>query len=323
MNRVDVLNALALAVAVAASVYGGQWSTGRGVRVRELDPRMELSLQPIQLPDGTRVLRDATGHEIPLDNYTRILSGSLVTDHVLSELCEPDRVVGFTRYGAQGSPVRHRLSGKPHVDARAPVERVLELKPQLMIVNNVVDPGRVARLRELGVRVFDLGHMRGLRTLLPNIRAIGWLIGAPERAEAYARSLDERLDRIATGVPEDGRPGAIYLAIYADHLYGGAGDTSYHDVIEHAGLRELGGRAGLDGWPQLSSEQILALNPDVLLTKIGMADVLCRHAGLSGLRPCSGKGRIIELPGPLLDDPGPSMLEASEALHRAYYGHPQ
>ncbi len=162
--------------------------------------------------------------------------------------------------------------------------------------------------------------MRGLDTLLPNIRAIGLLIGEPERAERYARTLAQRMARIAHTLPEGQRPKALYLSVYADRLYGGAGRTSYHDVIEHAGLVDVAAEAGFEGWPELSPEQVLSLDPEVLLTKRGMAAVVCRHAGLSALRPCTGQGRVVELDGPLLDDPGPIMLDAAEALFDAYWG---
>jgi hypothetical protein len=50
-----------------------------------------------------------------------------------------------------------------------------------------------------------------------------------------------------------------------------------------------------------------------------MGKILCRHAGLEQLRPCRGRGRIIELDGALVDDPGPSILDATEMLYDALW----
>jgi iron complex transport system substrate-binding protein len=238
---------------------------------------------------------------------------------VLADLCEPTRVVAYTDYGVDKSVSAHRLAGKATLSARASVESVLALKPDLMLVNNLVDPGYVARLREQGIQVFDLGHMRGVETLLPNIRAIGWLTGAPQRGEAYARALESRLTRIAPS-PAAPQKRAVYLSVYGDKLFGGAARTSFHDVIHYAGLRDAAAEAGLDGWPELSPERLLALDPDVVLTKPGMGAVLCRQGGLSGLRACNAGGRVVELDGALLDDPGPAILDAAEALAAALAG---
>jgi iron complex transport system substrate-binding protein len=316
-RRLDLINALAFAAALVLSIWGGATSTGRGLPdVRKL--ALEPEMLPETLPDGTRILRDAGGTPVPLIRYQRIASGTLIADRVLSDLCEPDRIVAFTTHGAERSGIAHRLKGKPLIAARAPLEQVLALKPDLLIVNNLVDPGYVAQLREHGVRVFDLGHMHGLETLLPDIRALGWLIGAPERAERYARRLAQRMERVAAGL--DGpRPRAMYVSIYGDRMYGGAARTSYHDILVHAGLRDVAAEAGMQGWPEITGEQILALDPEVLVTQSNMAQVLCRHAGLERARPCRGRGSVVELEAALMDDPGPSILDATESLYDALW----
>jgi iron complex transport system substrate-binding protein len=315
--KIDLLNALGLLLAIGAATLGA------GVRfvdapvpvVRTAEASSETREQ---LPDGTPALRDARGALIPLRAYQRIASGTLIADRVLADLCEPDRIVAFTRYAAK-TPSAHRYAGKPVLGARDDVERVLALQPELMFVNDLVDANYVARLREHGVQVFDLGPMRGVDTLLPNIRAIGSLIGAPARAVRYAEQLQERLHNVAHAQEGRPKPRALYLSIYGDKLFGAAADTSYHDVIVYAGLRDAAALAGLSGWPELSSERVLALDPDVLITRTGMAPLLCRHPGLDQLRTCQGGGPMLELDGALLDDPGPALLEAAEALHTLYW----
>ena len=248
-RRVDLINAGGFVAAMLLAIYGGSLSTGRGMPDVQLSPELNSSMKPETLPDGSKVLRDANGVAIPLKRYERIASQTLIADRVLSDLCEPTRVVAFTSHGAKESFIAHRLAGKAQLPSRAPVEKILELKPDLLIVNNLVDPGYVGYLREHGIRVFDLGHMRGLDTLLPNIRAIGYLIGAPERAEHYARHLQQRLDRVAAPRAGKPKPSAMYISIYGDRMYGGAGRTSYREILVHAGLRDVAAESGLEGWP--------------------------------------------------------------------------
>lgn len=319
MIKTDLLNGAMLALTITAAALGGGVSSGRGTPMIGRAPELTSSVKAEKGKDGALFLRDATGAAIPLKRYERIASGTLIADRVLSDLCEPDRIVAFTKYGAESSRDAHRYQGKATLAGRAPLESVLALKPDLLIVNNLVDPGYVSRLREHGIPVFDLGHMRGIDTLIPNIQAIGLLIGAEERANAYAATLMRRMRAITAGKQGRPKPSALYLAVYADHLYGGADRTSYHDVLEYAGFIDAAARAGFDGWPELTSERVLALDPEVLLTKNGMGAVLCRHAGLASLRPCTGEGTLIELDGVMLDDPGPIMLDAAEALHDAYW----
>ena len=321
-RSLDFLNASGFVAAMALAIAGGSMSTGRGLPDVQRSPELTSAVKPETLPDGTKVLRDANGVAVPLKRYERIASQTLIADRVLSDLCEPTRVVAFTSHGAQESFIAHRLAGKATLPSRAPLEKVLELKPDLLLVNNLVDPGYVGHLREHGVRVFDLGHMRGLDTLLPNIRAIGYLIGAPERAEQYARHFEQRLDRVAAPRAGKPKPGAMYISIYGDRMYGGAGRTSYHEVLVHAGLRDLAAESGLEGWPELTNERILALDPEVIVTQANMGAVICRHAGLGGIKPCRGAGKFVELPWQLLEDPGPSILDTTELLYDALWREP-
>ena len=154
-RRIDLLNAGGFLAAMLLAIYGGSLSSGRGMPDVQLSPELTLSMKPEKLADGTTVLRDANGVAVPLKHYERIASQTLIADRVLSDLCEPTRVVAFTSHGAKESFIAHRLAGKAQLPSRAPVEKILELKPDLLIVNNLVDPGYVglpARARRPRVR---------------------------------------------------------------------------------------------------------------------------------------------------------------------------
>jgi iron complex transport system substrate-binding protein len=312
----DLANALAFLLALGLASAGASLGTeqpGPDV-VRSVDARPALVSEP--LPDGRRALRDAEGVLVPLADYRRIASGTLVADRVLADVCERDRIVAFTRYSAR-TREGHRYAGVQAISGHDPLENMVALRPDLLIVSELFDASYARRLREQGVALFDLGPMRGVETLVRSIHAIGLLIGAPERAAAYAESFSRRMRAVARDGQLPKATRALYLSLYGNRLFGGGKDTSYHDVIAFAGLRDVGAEAGLTGWPELTGEAVLAIDPDVVITRTGMAPLVCRHPGLSELRPCRGEGRLIELEGALLDDPGPGMLDATEALRSA------
>lgn len=267
---------------------------------------------------GVRGLRDATGHFVPLADYRRIASTSGVSDSVLLALAEPERIAAFTRYSAEGSPVAYRYAGKSTITDIARVEELLALKPDLVLVNNLGNDGRIERLREAGLTVFDLGEMRGMKTLLPNIVTVGTLLGRPEAGRELATRFERRMQSIAKHVPEAERPLAVYASIYGDSLYGASTGTSHQDVLIAAGLRDKAKGMYRD-WPRYTPEILLALDPEVIVTQDGMRAPMCRHTGLSHLRACGPGGRIVEVNGRLLDDPSLTMLDAAEAIYEAVY----
>jgi iron complex transport system substrate-binding protein len=267
--------------------------------------------------NGKVGLRDATGHFVPLASYQRIASTSGVSDSVLLALAEPDRIVGFTRYSMENSPIAFRYMGKPVIADLTHVEEILSLKPDLVLVNNLGNEGRIERLREAGLTVFDLGEMRGMRTLLPNIVTVGTLLGRPEAGRELAARFERRMHSIAKHIAEPERPLAVYASIYGDSLYGASTGTSHHEVLIAAGLRDKAEGVYVD-WPRYTPEMLLALDPEVIVTQDGMREVMCRHTSLKALHAC-GTGRIVEVNGRLLDDPSLTMLDAAEAVYEAVH----
>ncbi|WP_338662091.1 ABC transporter substrate-binding protein [Pararoseomonas sp. SCSIO 73927] len=98
-----------------------------------------------------------------------------------------------------------------------PAERALALRPDLVILStwqaNLPEMRRAVELLEgTGVPVvyMDIFQQPG-RNTLPSIRLLGAVLGAEERAEAYARFYEERRDRIARRVAEAGGQGPRVL----------------------------------------------------------------------------------------------------------------
>jgi iron complex transport system substrate-binding protein len=327
INGAAAVGALALSIAVAAA-------SKPLVTAPVTEPPPEAAAASIPPPAGTTeaggagstapaaapgVFVDAGGRALRLRPFRRIVGGSSVADRLLLELCEHDRIVGLTEYGARYSPFGNQYAGKALITELGDTETLLALRPDLIIVNKYDDPKRIDRLREAGVEVFDLGEMRGVATLLPDIDRVGLLVGHPEHAAAFRRTFSERLARIAASLPAGARRSGMYITAYGDKLYGGTAGTNYHDVLAYGGVDDVAAARYRD-WPEYSTEQVLALDPALVVTKPGMTGLLCRRPGFERLRACLPGGHIVEIAGALLDDPGPTMLDAAEAVYRAVYG---
>lgn len=292
--RANAVNGAAVALALAASI---------ALAARTRPPT----------DDRGPAIEDATGARVAVRGYRRIASASTVADRLLLELCEPSRVIAVTSASASG-PDGYRYAGRAPIARLDDVERIAVLAPDLVLVHNVADARRVERLRDAGLTVFDLGPLRGVASLPDDARRVATLCGAPERARPWIRTFQRRLSAIARDVPAEDRRGAIYLAEYAGHLYGGARGTSFHDVLTYGGLRDAA--AGYEGWPQYSVEQMLALDPELIVTRRGMRRTVC--ARVPSLGACRRRD-VVEIDGALLDAPGPGILEAAEAVHAAVY----
>jgi len=305
---------LALGGSTAAAWRGETGSSSRlAVQPGESLPRLD---QPLPLADGGQALSDATGTLVPLGPYRRVASGSLLADPIVLALCAPDEVVAFSARAPDARDA-YRYAGKPSIDAHR-VEALLGVRPDLVLVNSLGDHAFVHRLRDAGLRVFDLGPMRGVETFLANLRAVGWLVGREAQARTLAEQFRSRLEAIARHVPAAARRGGLYLGVQGNRLYGGTRGSSYHDVLRYAGLHDVAADE-LEGWPSYDPEQLLGFDPEVIVAQTGTRAALCQRSQLGRLRACGEQGRVIELDGQLLNDAGFGMLEASERVYEAAY----
>lgn len=275
-------------------------------------------------PQGNNAIQtvvDARGVSVPVARYRRIVSASTLADGVLLELVEPERVLAVSLVSAKSS---HKFSNLVAIAALDDLERILSLKPDLVIVSSPGTFSKVERLREAGLLVFDLGPMTGVDKFLKDVEVLGTLLSEPARARAYVRTYRARLERVALDISPRERKSAMYLSTYGGKLLGGGQGTSYHDVLLYAGLKDR--VAGLyKGFLEFTPEQVLELDPELVVTASGMPQRICARPGLYRLHSCRllaadrENSGFVELPEDLLSDPGARMLEAAEAIRSQAY----
>src|ERR1700742_3079211 len=113
---------------------------------------------------------------------------------VLYALGEEDRIVGISGFTVR--PARARKE-KPRVSAftSARLERIVALKPDLAIGFSDIQADIARDLIKLGIEVWISNH-RTVKGILDYIRRLGALVGASEKADAYARKAEQHIAEI-------------------------------------------------------------------------------------------------------------------------------
>jgi iron complex transport system substrate-binding protein len=270
------------------------------------------------LADAEHTVEDATGERILVRDYARIVSTSTIADQVLVEIIDPSRLLAVSGHTLRTRAAR-TYRDKIGVERARDIETIIELRPDIVFINNFIDRRQVERLKDAGLNVFDLGEMRGLETLLPNIRQVAAVLGVSERGEELADELERDLAAVSVGIPNADRRRGLYVGIHGDRLYGGTAGTSFHDVLTAAGLVDVAAEAGFDGWPAYTNEQLISLDPPWIITNPRTEQSLCRHPGFHSLSACQA-GQVRGVETHLLTDPGLGIVEAARTVHAAVYG---
>lgn len=274
--------------------------------------------EPTQVPEPI-ALEDGLGVEVVLDGAAlKVISISPNLTEILFGVGAGDRLIG------RDSNSMYPEAAIDAVDLGGmwdgiPVEDILAMEPDLILAGEIYAPEAIAELRDLGLTVFWQANPADFEGLYQNIREIAILVGGEEQAEELIVSLSERvslLDEKLTGVDET--PLVFYeldASEPANPWTTGAG-TFISYVINRAKAINLGD--GLEGeWVQISSEELVAQNPDVILLSDALYGVtvesVAERAGWGEIKAVV-EGDVYPFDPFILSVPGPRLVDGYEQL---------
>lgn len=223
---------------------------------------------------------------------------------------EDRRIVGVSGYAVRPARVRKE---KPRVSAfvSADIPKITALQPDLVLTFSDLQADIVAGLIRAGIEVHAF-NQRDLVGIFAMIRTLGSLVGASEKAEALAHSLQARLDNVKAATERAPRKPRIYFEEWDEPMISGIRWVS--ELIEIAG--------GIEVFPEISRKKsaterivppqaVIEAAPDIILGSwCGKKFVPSKVAARPGFDniPAVRNGFLREIKSPLILQPGPAAL---------------
>jgi iron complex transport system substrate-binding protein len=211
----------------------------------------------------------------------------------------PGRLVAVTRWAddAEMSNVAGRVPAGAERLPRADLERLVALRPDLVVVSEYTDADFLRLLGKSGLRLHRMSGLGSLPGMRSAILDLGRAVGTDEAAARKAGRFDALLAELSRRLAGARRPRVLY---WADPHTAGAG-TSFDAIIEAAGGANVARELGLSGIVPLAGERAFTAAPDAFLVSegSGAAEALRRHPLLSRTLAVR-EGRIVEMPNRLL-----------------------
>ncbi|MGB0638580.1 MAG: ABC transporter substrate-binding protein, partial [Myxococcota bacterium] len=278
--KTNVINGLGVCLSLGLAT----WGAANLSRTPSTQANVVMAEQQ-SAPQATNqtIVADVRGNRVAIKDYQRIVSVNTVADHLLLQLIEPQRLVGITHHSLASHPEGWRFGEQSTVERGTDVEHILALKPDIVIISSFVNESVIARLQEANVAVFDLGETRGFVTLLGDIDALGQVLNVTTRAGQLIERIERELDALERAVPAEKRPVGMYLSMYGDGFFGGTTNTSFADMLRYGGIDDLAPKHGYKEWPQYTPEQLLVMNPTLIVTSQGLGAGICSHTILHQL----------------------------------------
>lgn len=255
---------------------------------------------------------DDSGNELRLAvPPKRIVSLIPATTELLVALGAADRLSARTDYDYDPA-----LAALPSVGPglTPSLEWLVALRPELVITwPDSRDRGLSAQLSDLGIPVYS-ARIESLDDIVSTTRRLGALLGQATAADSLIREIELGLDEVRHAVAGRGRPTVFYVVGHEPPLTAGPG-TFIDELVNLAGGRNL--FPDTPGWPQVSLEEVLQREPDILIVPQGEGNAtperLTRRAGWRELGAVRA-GRVYSIDAEVAHRPGPRIARVARMI---------
>jgi len=197
------------------------------------------------------------------------------------------------------------------------IEKIVALNPDLILVAYGTSMDVINTLVGLGLTVFGI-KTTDLDDLLNDIKTIGEITDKELEAYALTSEMENRIQAVTNQTEElEERPSVFYI-VWHDPLWTAGSETFIHELIEKAGGVNI--CQNLTGYTTISIEEVVACNPEVIITSEWSFEWAQNETLLEGT-DARQYDRVYQGDDDLVQRPGPRLVEGLEWF--AYFIHPE
>lgn len=247
------------------------------------------------------------------DEPQRIVSLSPTTTEILFAVGAGENVVAVDEYSnyPEEAPLQEGLSGyTPNVEA------VLDYDPDLVVIMTRAE-GLVEGLNAAGVPVLVVPASDDIDHTYEQIETLGEATGNAAEATELVEQMQVDITEALASVPQDFKDKELTYYHEVSSSYHSIADATYlGQIYAEFGLESIA--TGGDEYPQLTSEAIVAANPDLIFLANGKAEGM--DAGTVASRPgwetidAVAHDQVINIDDDLASRWGPRVPELVEQI---------
>ena len=274
---------------------------------------------------GGITVTDMTGREITLDEpATRVVALSAADCEFLFAVGAGDALVGRGEYCDYPAEVFDVPSVQSGYDTN--IEQIIALEPQVLLMSTMAQTEeQVAALEEAGIKVVvsDAQDLEGVYTAL---EMIGKLMGKESEAENVITQMKVGLHELSEASGAQGKSVYFEVSPLEYGLWTAGKGTFMNEIAELLGMKNV--FDDVDGWAEISEEQVIERNPDYIVT-ITMywgegptpEEEIMGRAGWENVTAVKN-GTILNLQNNELSRPTPRLKDGAMMLYNFVVEHP-
>ena len=281
-----------------------------------------LSFSPA-LAEGGVTVTDMMGREISLSApASRVVALTAADCEILCALGCEDALVGRGEYCDYPASVLEKPSVQSGYETN--IEQIIALEPQVVLMGTMAQTTeQVEALQNAGVQVV-VSNAQDIEGVYTAIRLIGALMGKDAEAEEMVAGMQSAFADIAAKAENTGKTVYFEVSPLQWGLWTAGKNTFMDELAAMCGLTNA--FADVEGWAQISEEQVLERDPDYIVT-ITMyygegptpVEEIKGREGWDALKAVQN-GDILNADSNEISRPGPRLQDAAETIFDFVYG---
>lgn len=248
------------------------------------------------------------------ENPSRVIALAPSITEIIYDLGQERKLIGVTQYSTYPS----EAESLPRVGSyvRLDIEKIVSLKPDLCIAIKDGNPKHIVdKIVALNIPVYVIDP-RNLLQIMDTITRLGSLLDAGNAAAVLVADMEKRIEQVQTLAKKARYKPRVFFQIDAEPLFSAGDNTFIHELIELAG--GINTAAGEDPYPRYSWEDILVLQPEIVLisSMAGGLDPenLIRSWKKWNQLSAVNNDQVFVVEADLFDRPSPRLVDGLEAI---------
>lgn len=195
-------------------------------------------------------------------------------------------------------------------------EKVVALKPDIVFASVLNGKETIDKLKELSLTVVVL-DANSIKDVYHSIDLVGQVTNQLNQSDQLIGKMEAEKLKIFQKVAKAKKDKPVKVWLESDpSLYTAGKGTLLNELVSLAGGNNVA--KDLQGWAQVSSEQVVKWNPDVIVSMYGDTSVIRNRAGWNTIHAVKEK-KITAIDPNIVSRPGPRIIEAMHQLAKTFY----
>ena len=263
---------------------------------------------------------DDRGVEIAFNEVPKtVVSLQPSNTEILFALGVGDKIVGATEYDTYPEEAQkiERVSDTTNFNS----ERIIALKPDVVIAYTIGDKDALKPLENAGIKVFVIQSATTFDDVYGDIEQIAAVMGVADKGKKLNEEIKAKIAEVQMKVKDVKTPKNVYLEVSPKpDIYTAGSSTFQQEILDAANVNNV--FSDLNSWAKVSEEDVIAKNPDVILTTVNytedpIGEILGRD-GWNTVTAIQNKA-VLSIDTDISNRPGPRIGEAVELVAKAVY----